>query len=63
MTMLLKSWAMPPASRPTLSSRCAWWNCCSSRRCSVTSTAVSTTSSAPRRKPVTQKCRPSSSNV
>ena len=32
-----------PASRPTLSSFCAWWKTSSSRRCSVTSRALITT--------------------
>ena len=39
---LLKSWATPPASRPTASSFCAWRSCASSSRRSVTSIAVPT---------------------
>ena len=32
---LLKSWATPPASRPTVSIFCACSSCCSRRWCSV----------------------------
>ena len=39
---LLKSWAMPPASRPMLSIFCACRNCSSSWRCSVMSVAKPT---------------------
>ena len=36
MRRLLKSWAMPPASRPTASIFCAWRSCASMRATSVT---------------------------
>ena len=45
---LLKSWATPPASRPTASIFCACRSCSSSWRCSVMSAAVPT-SDRPRR--------------
>ena len=38
---LLKSWAMPPARRPTASIFWAWRSCCSRARRSVTSSAKS----------------------
>ena len=41
---LLKSWAMPPASRPRLSRRCAYASASSVRRRSVTSWTVPVTS-------------------
>ena len=50
MSMLLKSWAIPPASRPMASIFCAWRSCCSSVAFSVMSknatTAPATTPSS-----------------
>ncbi len=37
---LLKSWATPPARRPTLSIFCAWVSSASRRFCAVTSVAM-----------------------
>ena len=44
MSRLLKSWAMPPASRPTASIFCDWRSCSSSRRRSSSAWRRSVTS-------------------